>query len=264
MTDSALLKLDWAAKHIAELNELMRKTRPFPLVLKTNTQTGKRTLGCEKNERVVNLVALLCGDAIHNVRSALDHAYWDLVSPYCHTDKERGAVQFPFSRKADRLDKAIQKRMGHYAGTGLYCALRNLKPYGDLGGNILLYLIHELDVIDKHKLLLPAVDESTHTFAWLETIDPNIPWKGWNSSFTISDQADFSWPLSSVPADQLGLQVSEHEFKRVLDVPISVVFSVTLHEYIVLKMPPVIPLLHNMVDMARKAISIIRKAADVC
>ncbi len=261
MADSALLKLNWAAKHVAELNEFLSKTRPFPLVLKTNTETGERTLGCEKNDRVVNHVALLCGDAIHNIRSALDHAYWEIVSPRCQTRGDLVNVQFPFSQKADRLDKTIQQRKGHYAGTGFYCALKGLAPYGDLGGNVPLFLIYDLDVIDKHKLLLPAIDESTHTFQWLETVDPDIPWKGWGASITLSEQADIKWTNKSVPPDQLGVQVGPHEFKRVLDVPISVVFPITLQENIIVTMPPIVPMLHTMLNVAGETIRIIREGA---
>jgi hypothetical protein len=262
MGDSALLKLQRAGRHIAELSALVSKTRPFPLVLKTDIQTGQRTLGCKKNEAVADIIALLCGDAIHNLRSALDHAYWEIVSPHCSAGELRD-VQFPFSSKAERLDKAIQRRKGHCAGTGFYCAVRNLKPYGDLGGNLLLFLIHEMDVTDKHKLLLPAVDESTHTFEWLETIDPDIPWKGWRgSSVTLSDQADVSWTNKTVTPDQLGVRVGEHLFERVLDVEVSVVFPITLHENIIVKLPPAVPMLHGMLDIALKTIHTIRASAS--
>src|SRR5262245_44672659 len=261
MADSALLKLQRAATHISDLDKLLDKTQPFPLILKTDTRTGERTLGCEKNERVVDQAALLCGDAIHNLRSALDHAYWEIVAPHCRSRKEFGAVQFPFSQKADTLDASIRQRRGHYAGTGFYCALRNLAPYGDLGGNITLYLIHEFDITDKHKLLLPAVHESTHTFQWLETIHPNIPWKGWGGSFTANDQADIKWTNRSIPPDQLGLQVDQHVFKRELDVTISVVFQVTLQENIIVKMPPVVPMLHEMLNVTHGAIRILRVSA---
>ena len=262
MTDSATLKVNWAAKHIFELNEVLRKTRPFPFVLKTNTQTGDRVLGCEKNEAVVDLIALLCGDAVHNLRAALDHAYWEILSPLCRSDRERKNIQFPFAEEADRLDKAIRERLGQRAGTGFYCALRRLAPYGDLGGNIPLFLIHHLDIADKHRLLLPAVDESTHSFKWLDTVDSSHPWKGWSASVTLSEQAEIKWTGASVPfRDQLGVQISEHEFKRVLDVPIDVVMPVTLQENIILKLPPVVPMLHQMLNMTRETIRVMRAGA---
>ena len=264
MTDSPFLKLRRAAEHITQLDQLLRRTRPFFLVLKTNTQTGERTLGCERNHPIVDRIAVVCGDAIHKLCSALDHAYWEIVSPHCRTDRELRAIQFPFTSNASRLDNAIRQRMGHRAGTGFYCAIRRLVPYGDLGGNLLLFLIHEFDVTDKHKLLLPAVDESTLTFQWLESIDANNPWKGWGGSMTLSEHADIKWINNSVPVDQLGTRVGHYEFKRMLDVPISVVIPITLQGNIVMKLPPAVPMLLEMAHMAEKTISIIRAAANSC
>lgn len=264
MTDSASLKIARAAKHIADLDELLRRARPFPFVLKTDTQVGQRTLGCEKNQPVVDHVAILSGDAIHNLRAALDHAYWEIVSPRCSA-RELGSVQFPFSKKANSIDQAIRQRLAHYAGTGFYFAIRKLQPHDYVRGNVLLFLIHEFDVTDKHKLLLPAVEQTTHTFAWIETIDPGFPWKGGGAStVTFSEEATYTWPNNAVPPDQLGVQVAPHIFKRVLDVHVDVVFPFTLPPNIIVQLPPVVPMLDRMREVVCETIAIMREAAASC
>lgn len=265
MTDGAFLKIGRAAKHVADLNELLRKARPFPLVLKTDTQTGERTLGCEKNEPVIDMIALLCGDAIHNLRSALDHAYWEIVSPQC-PPKEYSQLQFPFCETEDGLDEAIKKRRAHYAGTGFVCALRRIRPFrDDVTGNIPLAMIHELDVTDKHRLLLPTIDESTLTFDWINTIDPKAPWSTLRgSSVTLSEQAPLTWTNKTVPPDQLGVEVAPHIFKRILDVPIKITFPPPEMGGITILQPPLIPMLYRMVNTAAQTIQFMREAARSC
>ena len=73
MTDSAILKVDRAAKHVVDLNELFRKNRPFAYVIQTNTQTGERSTFAKHDETVINQAAVICGDVVHNLRTALDH-----------------------------------------------------------------------------------------------------------------------------------------------------------------------------------------------
>jgi hypothetical protein len=203
MTDSAFLKIDRAAKHIEELNGLLGKTRPFIFVIQTDTKNGKRIARVKKNEAVVDEIALICGDIVHNLRSALDHAYWQIISPlFPIGDRRLDSIQFPFAREAKWLDKILCNRFAHHLGTGFYCAIRKLKPHGKSGGNDLLFLIHDADILDKHKLLIPAIDYTKITGKMLHKQIPDLP-------ITITKEATFSqtifqWTNHSVPPDQIG------------------------------------------------------------
>src|ERR1700752_3986576 len=134
MTDSAILKVDRAAKHVGELNELLRKKRPFQFTVSTNTKTGERSAFTKRNKAVINEIALINGDAVHNLRSALDHTYWEIVSPHCTSDQERRRVQFPFTSKASEVRKTILDAYGQRAGTGFFAAMMALRPHGEPGG----------------------------------------------------------------------------------------------------------------------------------
>jgi hypothetical protein len=161
MVDSANLKIDQAAKHVAALDELFRENRPFSYILETNVKTGERATFAKKNETVIDASRITIGDAVHNLRSALDHAYWGIVSSFAATEVERRKVQFPFSKTVARLDEAVKNRLADRVSPAFYQALIDLKPHGDPGGNELLYLIDEIDVLDKHKLLVPTGDLQT-------------------------------------------------------------------------------------------------------
>lgn len=265
MPDSAALKINRATEHIEELNELFREKRPFGYVLETNTKTSERATLTKKNEAVVNTGALLCGDAVHNLRSALDHAYWEIVSPRLDTDRELKSAQFPFSKTRDGLPKAIQQRFAHYAGMGFYCALLKLRPYGEPGGNELLYLVHSLDTIDKHKLLIPTADYTRVSSDAIIKFAPDFP-----QNVQIGDSVVFGpggrhivWHFAGrLPTEQLGSikPPTMHIFERELDVPVDIVFDIGTPGH----GRPIIRTLDKMVDTTRETIEIMRTASTSC
>lgn len=110
---------------------------------------------------------LLVGDCIHNVRSALDHLMYQLVlldggKPTTHT-------QFPISQQppTDKNGNRVRIRTDPAITRGdILDTLEEVQPYqaaGTLQGpstrpeDNWLWLIHRLDIIDKHRLLLVAI-----------------------------------------------------------------------------------------------------------
>jgi hypothetical protein len=252
MSDGALLKIDRATKHISELSELFEKERPFTYVVETNTNTRRRSTFAKENKSVINRAALMCGDSIHNIRSALDHAYWSVVSPFATNDRERRSVQFPFSESAARLDESIKNRLANRASDTFFKALLALKPHGEAGGNELLYLIHRLDVVDKHMLLIPTADYKRITSFIIQKQVPDFPSGMFYGGFGQNGR-DVEWPMSPTQPIPIGaLAVFEQE----LDVPVDVVFQTTETGDV----RHVVPTLHQLVDVAKKTIHIMRSA----
>lgn len=237
MADSASLKIQRATKHIDELNELLRKTRPFALVVKTNTQTGERLVTTKKRETVVRELAIICGDAVHNLRCALDHAYWEIISPHCTTDKERRLVQFPFTSKASELYKTLHDALASRGGTGFYSVMRKLRTHGEEGGNEMLFLVRESDNLDKHRLLVPAINNTKVALDRLFDAVPDMPHIRQSNGrlpmqakqiFLEFGDANFIWTNMTVPRDQLGDIVpgSLCLFERELNVPVEIVLQI--------------------------------------
>jgi hypothetical protein len=259
MTDSAFLKIDGAAKRIHELDELIRETRPFRYVVETNTNAGERTLRPKANEAIVARGGLICGEILHNLRSALDHAYFEIISPHCTSDKERRQLQFPFTERADRLGEIMKNRYAHRGGTGFCSALRNLRPYGENGGNNLLYLIDELNIVDKHKLLIPTTDYKVLSDKVIRQSIPDFPmnFRIGNAGFT---NCKFNWRVSNLPGrSELGsiLPPSLCIYQRELDFPVDVVFKIgPLGSH-----RPMIATLNKLVDTARETIKFMRDGA---
>lgn len=95
--------------------------------------------------------SLLVGDALHNARSALDHLAWQLVDMHGGPpDRSR----FPFKDGpvgfGDELRNALPK-----VPAEIRQQVRDLQPWR--GGDDRLWLLHHLDIVDKHRLLVPVV-----------------------------------------------------------------------------------------------------------
>lgn len=257
MADSANLKIKRAANHIADLNDVLRERRPFSYILETNAKTGERATFAKRNEPVIYDAALICGDVIHNLRSALDHAYWEIVSPFTKTDRERTRTQFPFSEAETGLGEAVKLRFADRVGDKFFAAMLGLKPYGAPGGNEALHLIHQLNIVDKHRLLIPTGDYKKLSSDILRLQIPDMPANVTSSSFG-NNRRDLSWQTNKLPSDIGVLRPpSMHIFEKELDVPVDIVFVNSDP-----KNPrPVIQTLNLMVDATHEAIKIIREAA---
>lgn len=93
---------------------------------------------------------LIFGDFIHNARSSLDLLVIDVAR--CR-EKSIDKLKFPFAEDETKLEILLNKDFRRL-GDDVVSALSSLKPFN--GGNRNLRLIHDLDIDDKHKLVLPT------------------------------------------------------------------------------------------------------------
>jgi hypothetical protein len=89
------------------------------------------------------------GDAVHNLRAALDLLASELARINGKSDPN---VYFPFSATMAEFPAAVAKRNFDKAGHDAVTLVHQLAPYR--GGNELLRAIHDLDIEDKHTSLL--------------------------------------------------------------------------------------------------------------
>lgn len=255
--DSANLKIHRASEHVLALEALFQKKRPFIYTLETNTKSGQRATFAKRNEAVIQSAALICGDIVHNLRSALDHAYWDIVSPVVTTENERRLLQFPFVETEARLVKTVKKRFADRVTPAFSQALLNLRPHGEPGGNELLYLIHKLDIIDKHKLLIPTGDYTRLSSAILVKQIPDFPRGLVNCEFGQNNK-DVVWNIPYMNrAQRRAAKIPDSGvLEQELNVPVDIVFNLEAAGDVRL----MIPTLHQLIDVTKASIFIMRKA----
>lgn len=119
----------------------------------------------------------LAGDAVHNARSALDHLAWRLVEANGSIPDEYTC--FPIADQPTGYRKKL-KRALRGAAPEVWDAVRAMSPWRD--GDDLLWKLHRLDVVDKHRLLLiVAAIRTAQVWTWLTrkaSQTPNPPGQG--------------------------------------------------------------------------------------
>jgi hypothetical protein len=151
-------KIERAKEHIADLERAINAfdtSKQHTTCTKVDPQTGQIIFYLASMTPIPPKIALIAGDALHNLRSALDY----LVVQFYTTGKFRSGmsnitkIRFPIFRTSDSYET---KFAGEIEGSDkcVENAIRATKPYK--GGNNDLWALHELDIIDKHRMLLTA------------------------------------------------------------------------------------------------------------
>jgi hypothetical protein len=147
-------KIQRARKHLAELEAEIAAflaNNPAKFNVEVVEINGARTIQFNTHiSGTPELIGAIVGDVVHNLRTALDLTACEMVRVAQESDN---GVYFPFSESADQLDDMIHRRHFDRAGADAVALLKSLKPYRN--GNIALRLIHDLDIHDKHRALIP-------------------------------------------------------------------------------------------------------------
>lgn len=150
------LKAKWAKEHIRHLEMLIASFlngNPYRIGFKDDVNAGQRTLYVEKVTDVPWPILTCAGDVIQNLRSSLDHLAYELV---CIGKQSRGPftrVEFPIAGDPKQFEADLLRKVDG-ARKDAHDAIRAVEPYK--GGNNLIWQLHELNRIDKHRLLLAA------------------------------------------------------------------------------------------------------------
>lgn len=121
-------------------------------------------------KRVPEEVGAVLGDAIHNMRSALDLMACELA---ILNNKTPEKVSFPICSSAATFKKETKAKNFKRTGAASLRLLESIGPYSD--GNSRLYALHQLDLQDKHRALLDTAKEVDSTVR--TTFDPKHPEK---------------------------------------------------------------------------------------
>ena len=155
--DAPRLKLRRARHHIDDLTNRIREfltRRPFYLELAADpTFIGGKKWVVRAREEVPLEYAAIIGDAVHNLRSALDLLACDVVRANRQSDE---SVYFPFASSQAKLPEVIKQRHLDRAKPAVYSLIVKWAPYNN--GNVPLRAIHDFDIMDKHQALIPTVD----------------------------------------------------------------------------------------------------------
>ncbi len=167
------LKVNRAYKHFTDAvtaaTEFIQG-EPCQIIPDTESEPGKLRVWIKLSEELPDHIALAAGDAVHNMRSALDHIVYEISS---RRESAPEWTAFPIlSHKGnwEKRDKkgALQRTCGKYAvrllPDAVQAFIESLQPYQEfsdadafLPSRERLAQLHSMDIDDKHKNLNLAV-----------------------------------------------------------------------------------------------------------
>lgn len=154
-TLSVKAKIERAHEHIRDLNrqvEAFHSGNPYRAIVENDLKTSDRVIKLRICEPCPSRLLTVLGDAIHNLRSSLDHLMWQLVLANGRTPNKN--TFFPIHDTKVAFDNA-RKQREQEIGIQATDLLNELKPYA--GGNDMFWSLHHLDIIDKHRFLITTV-----------------------------------------------------------------------------------------------------------
>ena len=158
--DAARLKLKRANKHIADVEEIvLGLPNAYRSAIEQDEKTGLNVIRYypPDTEKLASELALIIGDAIHNLRTAIEYAYLGVVerrAPAAFDDK----TKFPVRETKAFVENALKGRKIDVLCPALFkWIVAEVKPYRTEDGNIVVTCLHDFDVSDKHWLLTPML-----------------------------------------------------------------------------------------------------------
>lgn len=173
----AMLKLDRAKHHIDEFGErLFASSDRYGPSLHVDLKTGEQFLHYSLRDSMLRAeLATIAGDAIHNIRSALDIAWFYIVTEIGNPTGSGTFRKFPIDPDKPKqwLEGVLAKTAGVDPNSRIYDFLVN-QVKGYQGGDTDILAIHSLDIDDKHRLLIPTVSVTGVEGIELENKDGTI------------------------------------------------------------------------------------------
>lgn len=192
------LKIERAKRHIRELTEeteAFHSREPYAIFTEDEVSAGQRHWKVHIKERVPAEWSGIVGGAIHNARAALDLL---LVAVVRHDDPGRASynhVHFTVRETRDKFKARLPENM-QGASAKARRLVEHLRPYK--GGNEAFWRLHQLDILDKHKAIIPVGSAYTR-FGYTLDMAGLFPDQAWMQSVkpvTISmHPADRMFPL---------------------------------------------------------------------
>jgi len=168
MPDSWRLKLDRATEHVNALDHAIERfldLKPYAARRVINSDGTEYVFVWEKVQRTPDCFALIAGDAIHNLRSSLDHMAVELAkagaaaSGTAMTKEEEARIQFPIVESRNEFDEQVSRRRLQHVKACAQAIIERAQPYNVVPKsprNALVWIMGDLDNADKHRELAVA------------------------------------------------------------------------------------------------------------
>lgn len=245
--DGIRIKVERAKEHVRNLEVLVQRflqSNPYQVIHEDEPDTGDWVFRVKVLQQPPLEWSGIVGDAIHNLRAALDLLVCELV---------RGAgkpvtdqIGFPIAKGVKEFESGYLRKVKGAPKEAIRL-IRRCKPYK--GGNEPLWWLHRLDIADKHRILI-TVGSAYQSFildfarAFDDFPDFAMP-KDVSVPISIKP-ADRQWPLKD---GAIVFKVTNPGEGSELYKNTQFAFEVAFGEGEVVQGESLIPTLHQLVDL---------------
>jgi hypothetical protein len=242
--DGCKLKLQRAKEHLRQLHVAVNefhKSGAYSVQIDHDRQPGTVYGILRITGEPSPLIGAIAGDAIHNLRSALDHLACELVIANGGTVTSR--TQFPIFADSAKFAVSAGAQI-HGAADLTRVAIERIQPYTrPPAEEHPLWLIHRLDIEDKHKTLLVVAGRG-ESLELKTDQGENLPVR-WAESlpFPLKDKTVlFQTAPSLMPRADVKVQVR-------------FAIEVALHEPGSANTASIVPLVHDLIESTENVVS---------
>jgi hypothetical protein len=152
----ARAKIQWANEHLANLKRRISELEDsYSAVIEVHPKFGYKMIKYDLADKsAIEDISLLVGDTLHNLKCALDYGWIKCLerhAPHAINDH----TQFPVHSTEQGLKDALTDPKKQLPAKLINLFLAKIKPYP--GRNDALWDIKTLNILDKHRLLLPVI-----------------------------------------------------------------------------------------------------------
>mgnify|MGYP001551334207 CR=1 FL=1 len=156
---NARLKVERAEAHINQLNRMINEftaSKNHEVFVEHDSHGGDDVLKVKAISLLPDEFAMALGDAIHNLRTALDYVMNEIE--FLTVGKMTKYTKFPIYQSPKGLEGVVNGRFKEKAPKQVIdCIVEIVQPYITGDGEILCGL-DDLDIADKHQLLIPKTE----------------------------------------------------------------------------------------------------------
>jgi hypothetical protein len=154
----ARLKIKRANKHIVDLETaigLLKESCTATVEMNAETTHQNLIHMIPKFAETMDDLSLIAGDAIHNLRSALDLAWVSVLGIHIPT-ADRDFAKFPVRSTRQEVEAALNGiQINCATNSAIFnCIVTDIQPYSGGKFNEIVPTLHKLDICDKHLVLL--------------------------------------------------------------------------------------------------------------
>lgn len=258
------LKINRAKTHLLELQTEIKSfmdSHPYRISTKRDPETKRLIYYVSAVRETPQVISLIAGDIIQNLRSAMDHLAYELFISNGGNETEGRNIYFPIEKDFTTYESEKERKTKGMS-KGAKDLIDLVKPYN--GGNTILWRIHDFNITDKHRSLLlvtlrsefNSIDIGPHLRESMRKIMPDL-----------ADIPTFS--LGIKPADSLlplkigdELFTDEPDAKELPDMQFRIDVNIVFNDLAITGETSLISALQSMIQEVEKLIPIFKQSIN--